>query len=439
MGNLNWDEILAVDSTSLKNDEEKAEEMFSLLAEANIDVNSQEVKSQESIVQLFKVTQAVMLVKHIQYEMALEEFGNQMKDSESENEALRKELAHYQKFSGAGDKYLKSEMAQLEEKNKVYEKELEDLDRKLVKEQNRSDSLSKQCEELDLKNTDLKREVDRLAAKSKDYQRQLESQRETSIMRQGIDLNVKDQISKKNREISSYIDEIRGLQDENDKLQRGIQHVELELKEATSAMNTMADENGKLKSVLSNTDAILEDMRQDRELLRSQVQDLNEQLESKGSVDNEVMVALKKKVEEWEAALVSKDEEIGQLNKFVCDLQRQLQAARLDTEKSMITDLVQANREKDEKIEELKKSLEEASKEMEAVTKKIEETKSKAQEDGRLLRQQAKINSLNQTLQKEQMTFMREKEQIQKLEIDIVEKEKVISELRGRMMQYEVV
>ena len=33
MGNLNWDEILAVDSTSLKNDEEKAEEMFSLLAE----------------------------------------------------------------------------------------------------------------------------------------------------------------------------------------------------------------------------------------------------------------------------------------------------------------------------------------------------------------------------------------------------------------------
>ena len=34
-------------------------------------------------------------------------------------------------------------------------------------------------------------------------------QRETSIMRQGVDMNVKDQISKKNREISSYIDEIR--------------------------------------------------------------------------------------------------------------------------------------------------------------------------------------------------------------------------------------
>ena len=32
----------------------------------------------------------------------------------------------------------------------------------------------------------------------------------------------------------------------------------------------------------------------------TQVQDLNEQLQSKDSVDNEVMVAFKKKVEEWE-------------------------------------------------------------------------------------------------------------------------------------------
>ena len=50
--------------------------------------------------------------------------------------------------------------------------------------------------------------------------------------------------------VSLFALSIKGLQDENDKLQRGIQHVELELKEATSAMNTMADENGKLKVLL---------------------------------------------------------------------------------------------------------------------------------------------------------------------------------------------
>ena len=33
MGNLKWNEILDVDSTSLKNDEDKAEEMFGFLAE----------------------------------------------------------------------------------------------------------------------------------------------------------------------------------------------------------------------------------------------------------------------------------------------------------------------------------------------------------------------------------------------------------------------
>ena len=38
---------------------------------------------------------------------------------------------------------------------------------------------------------------------------------------------------------------------------------------------------------------------------------------------------------------MSKDEEVSQLNSLVYDLQRQLQAARMDTEKNMITDLVQ--------------------------------------------------------------------------------------------------
>ena len=34
-------------------------------------------------------------------------------------------------------------------------------------------------------------------------------QRESNILRQGADMSVKDQISKKNKEISSYVDEIR--------------------------------------------------------------------------------------------------------------------------------------------------------------------------------------------------------------------------------------
>ena len=36
MGQLNWDEVLAVDSTSLENEEEKADMMFNVLVQVQI-------------------------------------------------------------------------------------------------------------------------------------------------------------------------------------------------------------------------------------------------------------------------------------------------------------------------------------------------------------------------------------------------------------------
>ncbi|XP_065052482.1 centrosomal protein of 290 kDa-like [Rhopilema esculentum] len=445
MAPLDWNVILSIESSSLQNDEDAAEKMFDILAQAEVQEENQEASSPQNMVQLFRVTQAVMMVKNVQYETALDELEQAMKgggtkesDLMAEVEALQKELAHYQKYSNAGDKYLKSEMAQLEERNKLYEKELEELERKLVKEQQQRDKLSKQCEDLDLKNTELKREGDRLRNHIKDYQRQLESQRESQILRRGEDMTVKDQISKKNKEISGFIDEIRELQDENDRLQRDVTLAQKELKDATAAMNEMADDYAKLKSVLEDTDSLLENMRQERDLLRSQVQDLNEQRHLKTDADDEMMVAFSKKVDEWKMAVSYKDEEIVQLHERIAELQKQLQAARMDTDKNAMAELILSNQEKDEKINELKKSLEVASKDMQSITERIEETKQKAKDGGASMHQQMKIESLNQTLHKEQISTMKEREQAMKLERDIAEKDKDISELRARMMQYEM-
>lgn len=50
---------------------------------------------------------------------------------------------------------------------------------------------------------------------------------------------------------------IKELQNENDRLQKDIQLAETELKEATSAMNTMADDYAKLKvSLYANCQAL---------------------------------------------------------------------------------------------------------------------------------------------------------------------------------------
>eukprot|EP00794_Sanderia_malayensis_P012922 gene12922-14254_t len=443
---IDWDQILSVDIPLLETDEEYAERLFHNLAEVEVFPGSQEATDAVKMVQLFKVTQGVMKVKNIQYKETFNELENVMDEARTketdlmaEIDALQKDLAHYKKYTGTDDRFMKAELEQLQNKYESAEKELEELERKLVKEQDNSDKLAKQYKEVESKNTELKREGDRLRNNIKDFQRQLESLRENQILRKGEDMTVKDQISIKNKELSRYLDEIRDLQNENDSLQKDVNIARKELEEATIAMNEMADDHAKLQNVLEDRDVLLERNRQEGDLLRAQVQDLQHQVNSKEDTDDEIMAAVNKKVEEWKAVLASKDEDLLELNKVVADLQNRLQAARMDTDKNLITELNMACQEKDEKIKELKKSLEGATREMKMVTAKIEEVQEKSKkETGPSISQQSKIATLNQTLHQEQLMAQKEKETVVKLESDVIEKDKVISDLRARMMQYEM-
>eukprot|EP00112_Aurelia_sp_Birch-Aquarium-sp1_P004340 Seg149.7 transcript_id=Seg149.7/GoldUCD/mRNA.D3Y31 product="hypothetical protein" protein_id=Seg149.7/GoldUCD/D3Y31 len=66
-------------------------------------------------------------------------------------------------------------------------------------------------------------------------------------------------------------------------------------------------------------------------------------MQSKTDVDDEIMVAFNKKVDEWKIILASKDEENAQLNEMIIDLQKQLQAARMDTDKNAMAELIQVH------------------------------------------------------------------------------------------------
>eukprot|EP00795_Rhopilema_esculentum_P011101 gene11100-19965_t len=56
-----------------------------------------------------------------------------------------------------------------------------------------------------------------------------------------------------------------------------------------------------------------------------------------------------------------------------------------------------------------------ASKDMQSITERIEETKQKAKDGSASMRQQMEIESLNQTLHKEQISTMKEREQAMKV------------------------
>ena len=53
------------------------------------------------------------------------------------------------------------------------------------------------------------------------------------------------------------------------------------------------------QSVLQQSDAVTDALREENEILKNQVQDLTEQVQSKGEADDAIMVAVHQKVDEW--------------------------------------------------------------------------------------------------------------------------------------------
>ncbi|EDO30620.1 predicted protein, partial [Nematostella vectensis] len=132
------------------------------------------------------------------------------------------------------------------------------------------------------------------------------------------------------------------------------------------------------QTILQQSDLILEEMRRERDALRAQVQDLRVQVSSKTDADDEIMMAVNVKVEEWKAVLVAKDIEIEQYKDMVNGLQQRIRGLEMDTDSTTMALLQQAIVEKDDQIQMLKSELEKASTEMQGIAAQVDEVKSQA-------------------------------------------------------------
>lgn len=56
------------------------------------------------------------------------------------------------------------------------------------------------------------------------------------------------------------------------------------------------------QSVLQQSDAVTDALREENEVLKNQIQDLTEQVQSKGEADDVIMVAVNQKVDEWQVS-----------------------------------------------------------------------------------------------------------------------------------------
>lgn len=418
---LDWGRVMGANAEALREDVDAADDMYELLEMGSVSPNSEEAVDANKMIKLFEVTKAVMKVKSLQAEVALEEIAKNG-GGEREQELMDK-IAH---LEGELQRY------------RALEQELNEKEEAFFQEQNKNDELVGRLDAAERENKSLKRDLDRGKKDMRDLHRQIEQfgQRESMVMRRG-DSEFKDKMSKKNKELSEYLDEIRVLQEANDELEERINNIQKELEDSTEEMNKMTDEYTKLKTILQQSDLIIDDMRKERDALRAQVQDLRMQFSTKTDTDDQIMVAVNAKVEEWKAILAAKEIELEQYKSLVEELKQQVAGLQLDADKTSLAMLQQAVAEKDEKIKMLGKELEKASKEMHGVASYAEEVKALSEKGVPSAYQQKRIKELNSTLQREQVEGLQVKERMIMAEEAAAAKDKQLNDLLARMMQYE--
>ncbi|PFX18289.1 Centrosomal protein of 290 kDa [Stylophora pistillata] len=356
---LDWGRIMGTNVAELREDLDAADEMYGVLEMGSVNPDSAEAEDVNKMIKLFEVTKTVMKVKSLQVELATEEIkaggGDREQELLDEISHLEREIQQYRDPVPLQDPIGSYRI--LQDPTGSY-RILQDpigsyriLDRIVTR-------MAARLDEAEKENKSLKRDLERNKMDLRDIQRQFEQQRESMVVRKGEGSDFKEKISKKNKELSEYLDEIRILQEANDELEERIKNTEKELQDATAEMDKMTDEYTKLRTILQQSDMIIDDMRKERDALRAQVQDLRMQFSTKTDTDEQIMAAVNSKVEEWKAVLAAKEIELEQYRSLVQELKRQAAGLQMDTDKTSLAMLQQAVAEKDEQIENLKKELE---------------------------------------------------------------------------------
>ncbi|XP_066265930.1 centrosomal protein of 290 kDa-like [Branchiostoma lanceolatum] len=444
---VDWDRLMRVDPDSMGEDE--SDMMYEMLskAEGSGELN----ESPERLIHLFKVTQAIMNEKAEESKVLMEELETDAKskqENEDQIQALKDEVKELKRYGGGGagggsaadnTRYLREEIREFERQVDELQEQLKEMDRELSKEKTARERMESRAEEAETNAKEIRREVERLREDNRDYQNQLDSQRETLMMRRGDDVENRDKMRGKNRLIAEQLEEIQNLTDANDELQKQADQMRKNLEESVADMDRMTEEYMKMKMLVQQSDILMDQKIREADTLREQVVDLTTQLHARSEDDDQVMAALGTKVEEWKQALADKDGELFEAQGMIRELRAQIRAAEMDSDKQSIAAMTQALKERDQQIAQLKEQLETAVSEMETNAARMEdlEKDQRGTKGKPSLVQQNRIKDLQSTLTKKDEVARNAEERMIQAEEDAREKDKQLTEALTRMREYE--
>ncbi|KAM6290371.1 centrosomal protein of 290 kDa [Porphyrio hochstetteri] len=424
---LDWKKLMKLDLDALPQEDKVAHKLLETISK--VDGKELQSKTPEELIHLFKLTQSLMKMKTQEVELAAEELEKAVehqakceKEYKTKVRKLQQELELARRSAGGHDtRFLRDEIHHLEEQLEQKELQLADMEKELEKQKKMNEQ-----------NEQLREDVG-------DSQRQTDSQKETALLRRGEDSSYLSQLSRKNLEISQYLDEIQNLTEANEKLDIENEEMRKNLEESVQEMEKMTDEYNKMKCILQQSDTSMDQLRKENEQYKLQIQELSEQLKAKNEEDDPLMAALDAKVEEWKEIFASKDAQILEYQQMLFDLNEKLKVAQLNEEKSSVLALQQAVEERDAQIRLLTEQMEQYTKEMEHNTILLENVKSHLQSGKGCssLAQQNHIEDMQEKLKELEERTKKAEKSAEIAEAEASEKDKELVETRKRMRDYE--
>ncbi|RDD38835.1 Centrosomal protein of 290 kDa [Trichoplax sp. H2] len=285
--------------------------------------------------------------------------------------------------------------------------------------------------------TELKLECDRLHSDVREYQQQLQTQGNSlQLKHHGSDIEIKEKMRTRNRELSQALDENNRLRNENLELTEIIRKLTKQEEQYVQEMDKTTIKINNFKESILNTNALLDKAAKERDYYKLKVEELLQFSNKKSDLENEVMKAVSLRAKEWQDEINKKDGEVLKSETVIKELREQLTAYQMDTDRASVTALTQALVEKDQQIHTMQKEITVMTEELNAVAAQMEDLK---EERGSAFQVKHidQINILQKTNKELERNLKLEQERSRKAEEEAYEKDKQLNDALSRMLQYE--
>nr|P85001.1 RecName: Full=Centrosomal protein of 290 kDa; Short=Cep290 [Danio rerio] len=441
-----WRLLMGMDPEDLGDEDEKICDLILMVKPRDLKADDS-----EKMIQLFRISQTLLRMKLDEIKCAYEvvdSAGAEQARIENELKAkvlkLESELEMAQRVMGGGDKhFLRDEIRQLESHLERKEKEVTQLEKEMGKERKSNEELALRAEEAEEKNRKLKREIKQLTRKNEQLQQDIEFYRKEAEQRESLQTKeesneIQRRLTKANQQLYQCMEELQHAEDMAANLRSENEHLQKNLEESVKEMEKMTDEYNKMKIAVQQTDAIMDQLRKDRDHAKLQVRELTDQIQARVEEDDPVMAAVNAKVEEWKSVLSGKDLEILEYQQMIRDLREKLRTAQMDSDKSNIIALQQAVQERDNQIKMLSEQVEQYTTEMERNAMLIEELKRPLKKDkGHSSDHQRRLEDLSAKLQVAERKVLEAQRAAQLAERDARDKDKELNDTLSRIRLYE--